>query len=225
MGAVEPLGHEPLDPLAEQLLAGVPEHALHLLVHEHDAAGLVDAHDGVGAASSSCSNRRSADWPSVMSRMAAIASAPESTSMLDRLISRGTRPVLAHREQREVGAHRPRPRVGEVAGAVRGVDGMEALGHEPFDGRADQLVAAIAEHALHLAVHQHDHAEFVDSDDGVRRRARTAARPRGRAQPWSPGSLTDGALPLVITQLSPPAGIKAPPGPRVKRGERPIPAG
>ena len=48
MGAVEPLGHEPLDPLAEQLLAGVPEDALHLLVHEHDAAGLVDAHDGVG---------------------------------------------------------------------------------------------------------------------------------------------------------------------------------
>ena len=82
---------------------------------------------------------------------------------------------------------------------------MEALGHEPFDGRADQLVAAIAEHALHLAVHQHDHAEFVDSDDGVRpsscSNCRSAARARSAV--GSPGSLTDGALPLVITQLSP----------------------
>ena len=85
---------------------------------------------------------------------------------------------------------------------------VEALGHEPFDGLADQLVAAVAEHALDLAVHQHDHAELVDSDDGVRGEleqllelalGRAGALGRGVAR------VTHGwcSLPLVITQLSP----------------------
>jgi hypothetical protein len=61
-------------------------------------------------------------------------------------------PVPADAVEIELGAHLPRSRIGEVPGAMAGVNPVEALWDQGFDGPIVELLARISEQLLRLAV-------------------------------------------------------------------------
>ena len=78
------------------------------------------------------------------------------------------RAVPAQCRQLPAGAHRSRPRIGEIGAAVRGMPLPSRLGYEHVHAASEQLLAGVPEHVLGLGVHQHDRAVPVDDDHGVR---------------------------------------------------------
>jgi hypothetical protein len=77
--------------------------------------------------------------------------------------------VLAPAVEIEVGAHRARPRLGDVRRQVMAVPRSHVLGDQYLDRAAEQLVVVVAEHPLGRRVDQHQHAAVVAHHDAVGR--------------------------------------------------------
>ena len=171
VGGAEPLGHEPLHAFTQELVAGVAEHLLDLVVHEQDPAGLVDADDRVRggfeqlleAALGRLPARHVADG---RDRQRAVLGLDAREADLGRELAA----VAAPAEELEARAHRARARVCHVARPVGGVHVAEPVGDEHLDGSTQELAAVIAEDPLDLTVDKGDPAHPVHADDSVRRR-------------------------------------------------------
>src|ERR1041385_2394642 len=85
--------------------------------------------------------------------------------------------VLAASVQITARSHGATPWIQEEIGAVAGMLGSEALGHQQLDWLAQQLVTRVAEEALSLVVDQHDLSPAVHHDHAARCRFYRRAEP------------------------------------------------
>ena len=78
--------------------------------------------------------------------------------------------VAAAARQFQAFAHRPRPRVGQIARPAGRVPGLDRVRDQDFHRLAGQLVPPVPEQPLGLRVHQHDPAARVHAHHRVRGR-------------------------------------------------------
>src|SRR5205823_3103100 len=77
--------------------------------------------------------------------------------------------ILTPRDEIEAGAHGSRGGRRVIAGPMSHVCRAEPLGYQDFDRLPQQILAAVAEHPLHLRVEEHDPALLIHTDDPIRR--------------------------------------------------------
>ena len=166
--AAEALGDEHLHGLAEELVPAIAEQSLRLRVHQDDPSRALDDDHRVGSRL-----QEPAELPLDLLAVRDVADDARDDHPVPSLergeadLGRELAAVLAAAGEVQAHAHRARPRVHDVAGAVPLVGSAHALGEEDLDGLVQQLVPPVPEDLLGLRVDEHDAPLVVDPDDGV----------------------------------------------------------
>src|SRR5258706_6220769 len=177
VASTKPLGDEFLDLLSEELGPLEAEELLHLGVDQLDDAVTIDDHDGIRGGLEETSEHRL--------RALAIRDVPdrahdeEPAPRLERAqadLDGELGAVPAEAEQLEARSHAADLRVRDVAGAMRGMPGAEALGDEDLNRQPPQIGEGVAEQLLRLSVDDHDASFRVGDDHRVRRRLEQAPK-------------------------------------------------